>query len=122
MHLDLSAYGLAGPEVVRNPSVAQLYTLGLQEAGCALAGTGALIAMSNVKTGRSPKDKRIVDDPASHDNIWWGPINIPIGQEGFAINRETAIDFLRTRDRLFCIDGFAGWDPNHQITVRIICA
>ncbi|MCP4246006.1 MAG: phosphoenolpyruvate carboxykinase (ATP), partial [bacterium] len=49
-------------------------------------------------------------------------INMPIGQAGFATNRESAIDFLRTRDRLFCIDGFAGWDPNHQIKVRIICA
>ncbi|MHC4611674.1 MAG: phosphoenolpyruvate carboxykinase (ATP), partial [Planctomycetota bacterium] len=122
MNADLSSYGITKPEVLRNPSVPTLYTLGLREPGCALASTGALIAMSNEKTGRTPKDKRIVDDPASHDNIWWGSINIPISQEGYAINRETAIDYLRTREQILCIDGFAGWDPRHRIKVRVLCA
>ena len=31
-----------------------------------------------VKTGRSPKDKRVVEHPDSKNDIWWGPVNIPL--------------------------------------------
>ena len=40
----------------------------------------------------------------------------------FAINRERAIDYLNTRERLYCFDGFAGWDPKYRIKVRVICS
>ena len=38
------------------------------------------------------------------------------------INRERAIDYLNTRERLYCFDGFAGWDPKYRIKVRVICS
>ena len=40
-------------------------------------------------------------------------------QHSFAINRERAIDYLNTRDRLYCFDGFAGWDPKYRLKVRV---
>src|SRR5690606_12371932 len=40
----------------------------------------------------------------------------------FLTNRERAIDYLNTKEQLYCIDGFAGWDPKYRIKVRIICA
>ncbi|MBX3438274.1 MAG: phosphoenolpyruvate carboxykinase (ATP), partial [Planctomycetaceae bacterium] len=83
---------------------------------------GALIAYSGAKTGRSPADKRIVKHPQSEQDIWWGDINIPISQDVFEINLERATDYLNTRSRLFCIDGFAGWDPKYRLKVRVICA
>jgi phosphoenolpyruvate carboxykinase (ATP) len=120
--MDLSQYGIFGPEILRNPSVPTLYRLGMQVPSTALADSGAMIAMSNARTGRSPNDKRIVDDRENHDNIWWGNINIPISEEGFHVNRESATDFLGTRTRVFCVDAFAGWDPRYRTKIRIICA
>jgi phosphoenolpyruvate carboxykinase (ATP) len=38
------------------------------------------------------------------------------------INRERAVDYLNTRNRIFIIDGYAGWDPAYRIKVRVICA
>ena len=38
------------------------------------------------------------------------------------INRERALDYLNTRERLYCFDGFAGWDPKYRIKVRVICS
>ena len=38
------------------------------------------------------------------------------------INRERAIDYLNTRERLYVVDGFAGWDPKYQLKIRVICA
>ncbi len=87
----------------------------------AIAGNGALVVDSGRKTGRSPKDKRIVDEPGSSDDIWWGDVNIKLDEDTFNINFERAVDYLNTRDCLYVVDGFGGWDPNHRIKVRIIC-
>jgi phosphoenolpyruvate carboxykinase (ATP) len=40
--------------------------------------------------------------------------------QSFLINRETAINYLNTRDTLFVVDAFAGWDKKHQIKIRLI--
>jgi hypothetical protein len=58
---------------VPNPSVAALYEDALvYETGSAITSTGALTAYSGAKTGRSPLDKRIVKEPGSENDIWWG--------------------------------------------------
>ncbi len=110
-------------KVLRNPAPAVLYEEALRyEQGSAIASSGALIAMSGEKTGRSPADKRIVDEASSRDDIWWGKVNIKLEKHSFEINRERAIDYLNTRQHLYVIDGYAGWDPAHRIKVRIVCA
>jgi phosphoenolpyruvate carboxykinase (ATP) len=117
----LDPYDIHVRDIVRNAPPALLYEHGLRnEPGTAIVDSGALVAMSGEKTGRSPGDKRIVDEPTSHGDVWWGPVNIQMEERVFLINRERAIDYLNTRSRLYVIDGFAGWDPNHRIKVRIV--
>jgi phosphoenolpyruvate carboxykinase (ATP) len=36
-----------------------------------LTETGALSARSGEKTGRSPKDKRVVREPTTEKDVWW---------------------------------------------------
>ncbi|KYR00779.1 phosphoenolpyruvate carboxykinase [Tieghemostelium lacteum] len=109
-------------KIFHNPSVAVLYEQALaHETGSAITSTGALVTRSGVKTGRSPKDKRIVQEPSSINDIWWGPVNIPLDDLSFMINRERAIDYLNTQEKLFVIDGYGGWDPKYRIKVRVIC-
>lgn len=50
----------------------------MHESGTAITSTGALNAYSGVKTGRSPSDKRIVAEPTSEHEVWWGPVNKPM--------------------------------------------
>ena len=122
-HFSLTRHGLTVDSVLRNPSVPLLYEEALRaERGSAVASTGALIALSGEKTGRSPTDKRIVKEPTTQDDVWWGPVNIEMSPHVFSINKERALDYLNTREQLFCIDAFAGWDPKYRIKVRIICA
>lgn len=119
----LEQHGIEVATIIRNASPAALYEAGLRnERGTAIASTGALVALSGEKTGRSPTDKRIVDEDTTRDDIWWGPVNIKLEEQVFEINKERALDYLNTRDFLYCIDGFAGWDPKQQIKVRIVCA
>ncbi|KAK6595853.1 phosphoenolpyruvate carboxykinase [Botrytis cinerea] len=109
--------------IVPNPSVAALYEDALvYETGSAITSTGALTAYSGAKTGRSPLDKRIVKEPSSENEIWWGPVNKPMTPDVWRINRERAIDYLNTRNRIYVVDGFAGWDEKYRIKVRVVCA
>lgn len=43
-------------------------------------------------------------------------------QQVWRINRERAIDYLNTRNRIYVVDGFAGWDEKYRIRVRVVCA
>merc|ERR1712000_362907 len=90
--------------IVANPSVSALYEDALvYETGTAITSSGALSAYSGNKTGRSPLDK-------------------PMSPEVWKINRERAVDYLNTRNRIYVIDGFAGWDERYRISVRVVCA
>ena len=78
-------------EIVHNASVPVLVEAALQrESGSYLTSTGALAVRSGAKTGRSPKDKRIVEESTSVDNVWWGPVNIKMEEKSFMLNRECA--------------------------------
>jgi phosphoenolpyruvate carboxykinase (ATP) len=120
---DLSKYGISVTNTIRNLNPARLYEEAIRhEPKTTISSTGALIAYSGAKTGRSPKDKRIVKHPTSEKDIWWGAVNLPIEEHYFQINRERAKDYLNTRDRLYVVDGFAGWDPIYRLKIRIICS
>lgn len=122
IRFDLSAYGINVQDIRRNLSPAALYVEAIQgDVKCDIADTGALIAFSGDKTGRSPKDKRVVVDPESKDDVWWGSVNVPIDEETFDVNRERAIDYLNSRKKLYVVDAFAGWDETHRAKVRVIC-
>ncbi len=119
----LSAHGLAVSQVHRNLAPSVLYEHAIRyERDASIAENGALVAYSGAKTGRSPKDKRVVEHPDSQGDIWWGPVNIPCDDRTFQINRQRALDYLNTRERLYCFDGFAGWDPHYRLKVRVICS
>ena len=121
--MDLERYGIHVRQIIRNPSPALLYESALRhERGTAITSSGALVAMSGARTGRSPADKRIVAEPATHDDIWWGEVNIELDEHTFEINRERAIDYLNTLELLYVIDGYAGWSAAHRVRVRVICA
>jgi hypothetical protein len=121
--LDLAPYGITVETIYRNLAPAQLYEHAIRyEPGSSIADSGALVAYSGEKTGRSPKDKRIVKHPDSEKDVWWGPVNLPIDEHGFRVNRERAIDYLNTSERLYVVDAFAGWHPQHRLKIRVVCS
>ena len=120
--LDLRQYGIYVQNVVRNATPAQLYEEAILHDRGRITFQGALASQSGSKTGRSPKDKRIVQNPTSAGDIWWGDVNIPLSEQSFVINRQRAIDFLNIRPTIYVVDGFAGWDPKYRLKIRVICA
>jgi len=118
----LETHGITVGRVLRNASPALLYEEALRnEPGTAVSSTGALIALSGAKTGRSPKDKRVVSHAQVLDDVWWGEVNVSLEDRVFDIAQRSAVDYLNTRDQIYVVDGFAGWDAKHRVKVRIIC-
>ncbi len=119
--LHLSRYGIHAV-AYHNIAPAALYQLALAtDKKASLASSGALVAYSGEKTGRSPKDKRIVEHVDSKDNIAWGEINIALPEASFLKNRSHAIKFLDTAQNIYVLDGFAGWDKRYRKKIRVIC-
>ena len=70
-------------QIKRNAPPASLYEDAIRNEGAIISGSGALINFSGKKTGRSPKDKRIVYEDTSKDEIWWGSVNIKMDEREF---------------------------------------
>jgi phosphoenolpyruvate carboxykinase (ATP) len=114
----------ANQRILHNPAVPVLYEEAMKNEPqtTLICANGALAAFSGAKTGRSPSDKRVVDEPSTTEDIWWGPVNIKLDPHSFLVNRERAIDYLNTQQQLYVIDGYAGWDPKYRIKVRVVCS
>ncbi|GMP45645.1 hypothetical protein CsSME_00014096 [Camellia sinensis var. sinensis] len=111
--------------ILYNLSPAELYEQAIKyEKGSFITSSGALATLSGAKTGRSPRDKRVVKDETTADELWWGKgsPNIEMDEHTFLVNRERAVDYLCSLDKVFVNDQFLNWDPDHQIKVRIVSA
>merc|ERR1719382_2425345 len=108
-------------EIFYNSPPGVLYQQALaHEKGSCIVSSGALAVSSGAKTGRSPMDKRVVVEEDSKDDVWWGKVNIELPEDAFLTNRERAVDYLNTRERLYVIDGFGGRDKDYRVPVRVI--
>lgn len=122
---DVSDSGLKPVVVYHNLTPAELYEKALQyEPSSHIVSNGALATLSGAKTGRSPKDKRVVRESTSEKDVWWGEgsPNFEMDEHTFKLNRERAVDYLNMLDRLYIFDGYAGWDPEARRKIRVVCA
>ena len=109
----------AGPQVHLNLRVAQLIETSLLRGEARLAANGALVATTGSRTGRSPRDKFIVDDAITHATVDWGRVNQPFPPERFAALLERVTNHMRERD-LFVEDLYCGADPAYRLPIRVI--
>jgi hypothetical protein len=114
----LSDLGIQHSNVHVNLSSEALIQISLEtDKGSALSDTGALMVYSGEKTGRSPKDKRIVLEESSKEHINWGDVNQPIDPASFNQAKNNAIAFFNSCADLFIVDGYAVWDKKNRIKV-----
>jgi len=120
--LDLDILGINNvKEVHRNLSVEQLIKETVANGEGVIGPRGATIVDTGKYTGRSPKDKYIVNEPTSSENIWWGDVNQKLDETIFDKLYNKIINYYNTDDsKTYLFDGFAGFDPNHSINVRIL--
>lgn len=128
--ISLEKYGIKNTvEIIYNPSYELLYNEELNsnlegyEKG-QLSELGAINVMTGEFTGRSPKDKYIVEDEVTKNTIWWNSPkapndNKPISPTTWNALKETTVKQLSGK-RLFVVDAFCGANENTRLKVRFI--
>ncbi|MCH5310200.1 MAG: phosphoenolpyruvate carboxykinase (ATP), partial [Prevotella sp.] len=123
-------YGITGSTVIaHNPSYEELFK---EETKAGLEGyevgkvteLGAVNVMTGIYTGRSPKDKYIVDDAQSHDKVWWTSEeykndNHPMSEEVWKAVKDIAKKELSNK-QLYVVDAFCGANEATRLAVRFI--
>ncbi len=111
---------LSGKNVHMQLSVPQLVEKATSRGEAKLTADGAITAQTGKYTGRSPKDKYIVEEESTKDKIDWGKVNRPISADIFESLYTKVIRHLKERDELFVFDGFAGADPASRLSIRVV--
>ncbi|MFB9995223.1 phosphoenolpyruvate carboxykinase (ATP) [Deinococcus oregonensis] len=116
----LTDLGIHSATLYLQPGVTELYEAALRRGEGRIAAGGPLAVRTN-KTGRSPKDRFIVEDDLTRDAVWWGGFNTPIAPVVFdrLLDKMTAYANADGKE-LFVQQLFAGTDPAHRLGVRFV--
>lgn len=129
-NVDLTKYGITGiKKIHHNLSYEELFEHetnpllhGFEKAS--VTCTGAVNVDTGIFTGRSPKDKYIVQEEESLKNIWWAAPgrksdNKPISPEVWNELYDTSAEQLSGKD-LYVQDGFSGTNKETRLKIRVI--
>jgi phosphoenolpyruvate carboxykinase (ATP) len=115
----LEKLGFIDLETVRyNLEAAELYEEALRRGEAELTAHGALVARTGQHTGRSPKDKFVVRDANTDDQIWWDN-NKPMSPEHFALLRKDMLEHAKGMS-LYVQDLVGGADADNALPTRVV--
>ncbi|BAS28516.1 phosphoenolpyruvate carboxykinase [Limnochorda pilosa] len=116
----LEEHGIVNPgNVYRNLTTAALYEESIRRREGLLSHLGPLVVRTGQHTGRSPRDKYVVDDATTHERVWWGESNQPLPPERFDTLFHRLLAYLQGKD-VFVQDLFADADPAYRMPIRVI--
>ncbi|MDJ0522181.1 MAG: phosphoenolpyruvate carboxykinase [Planctomycetota bacterium] len=103
-----------------NLSAAELYEEIVRKQEGRVAHQGPIVAYTGEYTGRSPKDKYIVVDETTDEQIWWdGGEAHKFTDEQYEALRMRQEAYLQGRS-VYVQDCYAGADDTHRLPVRIV--
>jgi phosphoenolpyruvate carboxykinase (ATP) len=108
-----------GASVKWNLSPAALYEEAVRRGEGMIAEGGPIVFRTGEHTGRSPRDKVLVREPATEREIGWGPVNRPMDPAEFKRLHAEILASLQRRE-LFVQDCYAGADPKYRLPIRVI--
>lgn len=102
-----------------NLSSDELSDIAVEKNLAVVTSSGAISVDTGEFTGRSPKDRFIVKDDITKDEVWWGDINIPFEPEKFDRLYNKMVDYLIGKE-LYVRDAYACADPNYRMNIRVV--
>lgn len=101
-------------------NVPELIEKALQRGEGKLADSGALAVDTGFFTGRSPKDRFIVEDDLTRDRVWWGDINIKFSAFHFDQLLDKVVQYLHTKEEIFVREALACADENYSMGITVV--
>ena len=83
-----------------------------------IASNGAFSATTGARTGRSPNDRFIVDEPTTSDLIDWGEINKPFDSQKFDLLWDKVENYLATKNR-YTSHLHVGSHQDHYLPIKV---
>ena len=116
----LESVGIVDPATVFwNLSTAALYEEAVARREGTVGTAGSIVCRTGQHTGRSPRDRFLVDEPSNSKNIAWGDVNRAIAPDRFEVVHRSVGEHLRGKD-LFVQDCYAGADPVYRLPVLVV--
>ncbi|MFQ3223228.1 MAG: phosphoenolpyruvate carboxykinase (ATP) [Parasphingorhabdus sp.] len=109
---------MAEPVIHTNLGATELTNIALNRGEGRLSSSGAFLATTGRRTGRSPGDRFIVDEPTTSASIDWASVNRPISGEIFDALWDRVTAYLADRER-FVSRLHVGQDSDHYIPVQV---
>lgn len=117
--VSLNSYGITHGNIAYQLSSSELHNITLEKGMGKEASSGALAIDTGDFTGRSPKDRFIVKDSITADEIWWGDVNIPFEPAKFDLLYDKVISYLNEKE-LYVRDCFVCADTDYRMNLRVI--
>ena len=117
-NLTLVEHGLFPIRIHANLIPSTLIEHAIRRSEGVLTDHGAFAAVTAPHTGRSAKDKFLLEEPGAADRIWWDK-NVRLDPAAFERLQEDVRTYLDARE-VFVQDLFAGADPAYRLPVRFI--
>ena len=117
--MDISKLGLNPDTVHYNLTYEELAQHELDQNEGQLTDNGTFAVDTGVFTGRSPKDKFVVVEDSSSQNIDWGEVNQRISEETFDHLLQKVQKQL-SKSQVYLTDAFAGASEPSRLKVRLL--
>ena len=117
--ISLNSLGIKNATVRYQLSSDDLHAETLKKEQGKVSSLGAIAINTGEFTGRSPKDRFIVKDEVTKDEVWWSDINIPFDSEKFDALYNKVTDYLSEKE-IFVRDSYACADENYKLNIRVV--
>ncbi len=81
--------------------------------------SGVLVVKTGKFTGRSPKDRFIVKDEVTAEEVWWGDINLPFSPDKFDALYDKVVDYLSDKE-IYVRDSYACAAEDYRLNIRVV--
>lgn len=106
------------PKLQDNLSPSALVEATIKAGQGTLSDTGALVIDTGVFTGRSPRDRFLVEDDITRDTVDWNHINLPFPPDKYAALKSKMEAYAKTLDTVYVRDAYACASQKYRINVR----
>lgn len=103
-----------------NLTTAESYEHAVRNGEIQLTAAGPLNAVTTPHTGRSPKDRFVVREAYSENDVHWGKVNTEISEKHFDRLHQKMVAYLNKQDKLYVREVYACADPAYEMPVRFV--